>query len=326
MSALRLLAVPLVASLVQALSFDCARVRTGGVDFDLSKLGGPRSVYSVKEQPPSISNITFTLDICTPLKKDSAINDGEQCPGGTRVCAVDRVTHTIKNETEVDRVIPIAGDFTTSHGRPLDPKVQRLKNSASNPDSDSEGIIVEFNGGKYGDQVQKAIIRFECDATRTGNDDDAKSEAVLVTREAEDNDKDKAGDDDKGDGNKDGQDQNKDRSLRFISYKTEDSIDVLRLTWRTKYACEEVPSDGEEDDPSKGWGFFGWLFIIIFLGTAAYLIFGSWLNYTRYGARGWDLVPHGDMIRDMPYTIRDCFRSVQDTVQGRGYRGGYSAV
>lgn len=64
----------------------------------------------------------------------------------------------------------------------------------------------------------------------------------------------------------------------------------------------------------------------VFLGTASYLIFGSWLNYSRYGARGWDLLPHGDTIRDIPYLLKDWTRRVMNTVQGTGSRGGYSAV
>lgn len=64
----------------------------------------------------------------------------------------------------------------------------------------------------------------------------------------------------------------------------------------------------------------------VFLGTAAYLIFGSWLNYNRYGARGWDLLPHGDTIRDIPYLLKDWTRRVMNTVQGTGSRGGYSAI
>lgn len=63
-----------------------------------------------------------------------------------------------------------------------------------------------------------------------------------------------------------------------------------------------------------------------FLGTASYLIFGSWLNYNRYGARGWDLLPHGDTIRDVPYLLKDWTRRVVGTVSGGGSRGGYSAV
>ncbi len=64
----------------------------------------------------------------------------------------------------------------------------------------------------------------------------------------------------------------------------------------------------------------------VFMGVAAYLIFGSWLNYNRYSARGWDLVPHSDTIRDLPYLFRDWIRRVVETVQGGGSRGGYSAV
>jgi len=64
----------------------------------------------------------------------------------------------------------------------------------------------------------------------------------------------------------------------------------------------------------------------LFLVTAAYLIFGSWLNYNRYGARGWDLLPHGDTIRDIPYMLKDFGRKVVNTVQSPSSRGGYSAV
>lgn len=62
------------------------------------------------------------------------------------------------------------------------------------------------------------------------------------------------------------------------------------------------------------------------MGTATYLIFGSWLNYSRYGARGWDLLPHVDALRDVPYLLKDWARRVFATVQQSGERGGYSAV
>jgi autophagy-related protein 27 len=67
-------------------------------------------------------------------------------------------------------------------------------------------------------------------------------------------------------------------------------------------------------------------FYSVFIGVTAYLIFGSWLNYNRYGARGWDLLPHGDTIRDIPYLMKDWTRRVFNSVQGSGSRGGYSAV
>ena len=62
------------------------------------------------------------------------------------------------------------------------------------------------------------------------------------------------------------------------------------------------------------------------MSIAAYLIFGSWVNYNRYGARGWEALPHNDTIRDLPYLLKDFGRSVFSTVQSSGTRGGYSAV
>ena len=64
----------------------------------------------------------------------------------------------------------------------------------------------------------------------------------------------------------------------------------------------------------------------VFMGVAAYLIFGSWLNYNRYSARGWDLVPHSETIRDIPYLFRDWVRRVVGTIRGGGSRGGYSVL
>jgi hypothetical protein len=62
-----------------------------------------------------------------------------------------------------------------------------------------------------------------------------------------------------------------------------------------------------------------------FLGAAAYLIFGTWLNSSKYGSQGFDSVPHADFWRDLPYTVKDWGRSIVGIVKGQS-RGGYSAV
>ncbi|KAK3092201.1 type II membrane protein, partial [Teratosphaeriaceae sp. CCFEE 6253] len=79
-------------------------------------------------------------------------------------------------------------------------------------------------------------------------------------------------------------DLDKGKSLQFVSYKPEkDDIGVLRLTWKTKYACENAEKAPAKDPAKKtpGWGFFTWFFIVLCLLIAAYIIFGSWLNYNR---------------------------------------------
>lgn len=180
-----------------------------------------------------------------------------------------------------------------------------------------------------------AIMEFLCPAkgeerrrsyqALTAEDDDDKK--------GEENDADKSGEEtDDGDGG----------TIKLLSWDNQDKPKTLRLKWETKHACENAA--GEGGGSSKGhWGFFTWFILMfvsddpngipptnmgssVFMAVAAYLIFGSWLNYNRYSARGWDLVPHSDTIRDLPYLFRDWIRRVVDTVQGGGSRGGYSAV
>lgn len=110
---------------------------------------------------------------------------------------------------------------------------------------------VEMGGGEYrGDHNDKkpkeasAVIDFQCDPDRSGlegleteEDGSAKlrrDEEVLPTR---------------------------DRSLQFKSFDhTEDDTYVLKLDWRTRYACDEYQR-GKLDNDSH-WGFFTWLIIM----------------------------------------------------------------
>lgn len=358
--ALALLSGPAAAST----SYDCSHIRVEGQSFDLSSLSGEYSVSHLEPHPPTTHNTTYTLNVCGPLKRKKGVPRNEQCHQSARVCAIERTIghHKVdgekKQETvvEVTGVIDIAGEFVHD-GLELDPAFTRLKTSSSNADSEKEGLRVELHGGRYPfekrhGRKQRAIIEFVCDQERTGleglvEDGETKQAggSSALARGAPDEataDEDKDDDGEEGDGSRspdDDDDKGKDddrRSLRYISYgATSDDIaeDTLRLEWRTKYACEGMRDGGKEDQPRKSgsghWGFFTWFIIVVFLATASYLIFGSWLNYNRYGARGWDLLPHGDTIRDIPYLLRDFVRRVVNTVQGTrggGSRGGYSAV
>jgi hypothetical protein len=164
--------------------------------------------------------------------------------------------------------------------------------------------------------AQKAIVELLCD-TKTGLETgDDKAEERLARRADSDDDGDKDDKDDKADNG---------AALQFVSYEREpargDEADVLRLKWLTKYACEDEASKPKDD--VAHWGFFTWIILIGFLGVSAYVIFGSWLNYNRFGARGFDMVPHSDTIRDIPYIVKDAMRRIQG---GSSSRGGYSAV
>ena len=198
--------------------------------------------------------------------------------------------------------------------------------------------MVRLAGGQYIEENKAkkeagAVIEFQCDPTRSGleglkttdESDQEPEEKRLRMRE-------EVGD--------------KARSLQFKSFGPSDNDSyVLKLDWLTRYACDDYLSS-KKGDSSGAWGFFTWFIVMyasnpfpsglynqvltnmnsLFLCTAAYLIFGSWLNYNRYGARGWDLLPHSDTIRDVPYILQDWFRRVVNTLQGTGSRSGYSAV
>jgi autophagy-related protein 27 len=126
-----------------------------------------------------------------------------------------------------------------------------LKNSKSNDDSTKEGLRLEMNGGfKKADngksRSQKAIVEFLCDKSRTGLENLPKPEDpyedVKDKREEEGDEK------EEDDGTP---------SLEFMQYDTDGKdSDILRLQWRTKYACEDAIPVVEH------WGFFTWFLIM----------------------------------------------------------------
>ena len=146
---------------------------------------------------------------------------------------------------QVENVIPIAGNFESSTGANLAPKVSRLKAQDSNLD----GLQIELNGGSYNNMKQKAVIQLQCDKDRTGNE-------VRRRKRAEE-------DDDKKDNGDDKVEPPSNSSLQFVSYgqvEGKDNVEVLRLNWRTRYACEDYADSDEAKKP--GWGFFTWFILM----------------------------------------------------------------
>jgi hypothetical protein len=141
------------------------------------------------------------------------------------------------------------------HGTSLEVKPSRLKNVGH-----EEGLLLELSGSKHPlepvkgiTQVkQKAIIKMVCNTAKSGWEPSPEPESKLRKREDDD---------------EEGNDPNENlgSSLQILSYKDEaisgDVWGVLRLTWETKYACEEassIPAPGS----SSSWGFFTWMIIM----------------------------------------------------------------
>ncbi|KAI1426290.1 autophagy-related protein 27 [Xylaria sp. FL1777] len=340
----------LLAPLPAAAMFTCKHVVSDGQQFNLEKLGGPHSVVTSLVDGSRIFNTTYTVDICQALKRKGDVKKDDQCPTGSRVCAIKRLINVGDNIDTIENVTPLAGELAIAGGAPLDPEVSRL--SKADPDSGKEGLRVTLKGGFGRNDKRKkhTVIDFVCnkdlDGTEGEYDPEDKYEPnpdPVEARAEDDGNEDKDKDKDENTPPKEVQlGIEKNPSLVFDQYGPDDidkNVDVLHLTWSSKYVCESKADDGKDGSgdgngdeggdvkkPGSHWGAFTWIVILVFLGTAAYLIFGSWLNYNRYGARGWDLLPHGDTIRDIPYLLKDWARRVLNTVQGTGSRGGYSAV
>ncbi len=206
------------------------------------------------------------------------------------------IKHSIKDgkPDEEKEVIPIAGNLADWGGGSLDHVATRLKTSESHADSQKEGLRLVLKGGRYpltgppsGRESQRAILELICDRGRDGTEgewtpsDQYEGAAAtqqpfsfLSRRDDHDKEGDKEGDgEDGGDGktpppapptSEEKQLKKDDAALVWNSFKNEDLNGelgrVLRLTWYTKYACEDRADD--PDEPSKHWGFFTWLVVM----------------------------------------------------------------
>ena len=65
-------------------NLDCTKIVTDDAIFDLSKLGGPRSVMHSVDEGASFANTTYTIDICRALKPKKDAKAQDRCPVGTR--------------------------------------------------------------------------------------------------------------------------------------------------------------------------------------------------------------------------------------------------
>jgi hypothetical protein len=110
-----------------------------------------------------------------------------------------------------------------------------------------QGVRVELGGGEYkgdhNDEKAKdasAQIDFQCDPDRSGLEG-------LSTRDDSKERRDEGG-------------YSSRRSLQFKSFDhTEDDKYVLKLEWKTRYACDDYQRD---KIGSSHWGFFTWMIIM----------------------------------------------------------------
>jgi len=119
------------------------------------------------------------------------------------------------------------------------------------------------------------------------------------------------------------------------------STGVANIEWNSERACPSQNQDGGDNSPdepeddttpdtpsSRGRGSgIGWFFLLLILGLLAYFGLGAYYNYNHYGSTGWDLIPHRDFWREVPYLIEDLVSYLFSSVRsGGGSRSGYVSV
>jgi len=131
------------------------------------------------------------------------------------------------------------------------------------------------------------------------------------------------------------------------SLESEDSLPIWHypergISWTVPEACghkagEEAPEtdpdnkDGDDNGGGGGGGggsSVGWFFLMLLLAILAYFGLGAYHNYTTYGARGLDLIPHRTFWSEVPYIMQDVVSHLCSAIRpssGRR-RGGYVAV
>ncbi|KAF8658246.1 hypothetical protein AX16_002022 [Volvariella volvacea WC 439] len=122
-----------------------------------------------------------------------------------------------------------------------------------------------------------------------------------------------------------------DSDPEFVSYDGAE----YKLKWKVPEGCpldnNGQPNDGNNDggngEEEVGSG-IGWFFLVLLLAFLAYFGLGAYYNYSTYGSRGADLIPHRDFWKDVPYMFSDVISHLCSTIrpQPSSSRGGYIAV
>ncbi|KAL1677270.1 autophagy-related protein 27 [Schizophyllum commune] len=126
-----LLLAPCVAADDNA--FDC-KINIEGTQYDLTPLGGEKSIARTRELPPSTMVDTLRFDICGELPKQEGVDERDQCPEGTRAC-LTTINKKPDHEDRVVSVVPVAQSSS------LEPSYSLL--------SSPEGISLTLHGASY---------------------------------------------------------------------------------------------------------------------------------------------------------------------------------
>ncbi|KAG7800552.1 hypothetical protein KL929_000091 [Ogataea haglerorum] len=115
--------------------------------------------------------------------------------------------------------------------------------------------------------------------------------------------------------------------LAMFDYST------VSLHYETACACksdERPPKDRKnkspKNDDSNSWGVFTWLFILLVIVMASYIIAQAWINTNRVGSSHEFLNELVESIVETVTKLPEFLREIANKLFSSGSRGGYSAV
>ncbi|VEU21366.1 DEKNAAC102450 [Brettanomyces naardenensis] len=113
----------------------------------------------------------------------------------------------------------------------------------------------------------------------------------------------------------------------------------LKVNWKNKLFCKDQKAgdgknkkdhkDGDKKEGDKshdGWGAFTWIFILLVLALAVYIIGQAWINTSRVGSSSDFFNELGDASVETLGKVPEFVKQVVTKVTGGADRGGYSAV
>ncbi|KIJ67799.1 hypothetical protein HYDPIDRAFT_107295 [Hydnomerulius pinastri MD-312] len=268
-------------------SFDC-HFAIGDLQYDLTSLGGAKTVTRTRDSPPSTYVDELRFDLCGELSQLEDRTSDDQCPPGTRACLTTTNTKG-ENSERITAVIPVAQSSS------LEPEISAL--------SSTRGVSIILHGSSYPASSSSSI-----------------SQSLKISLSCAESASDP----------------------QFSSYENGQVL----VDWSAPVACgsNETPPPPNENDSNGGSGGggggneentpiesvgsgLGFFFLMFLLAFAAYFGLGAYHNYSTYGARGLDLIPHRDFWREVPYMLQDVFAHLCSNVRPRrSSRGGYIAV
>lgn len=144
--------ITILATLLATVSaIDCSAKQLKPYNFESIK--GVHSLSTIKNTPPSQTNVTWSIGICEP------INSLPNCPKNSDICGVTSITVSDNKNTPI--VSEIIG-FNANLAKTYTPFSKDDKDS-----NGEEGIKITYKDVNWGDGLIDAELKFICDKETT---------------------------------------------------------------------------------------------------------------------------------------------------------------